>query len=203
MPQDLVETENEHRYRETREKDNVEAASRSQTSIASQPMSEQSFMQYILLVEERRQRDQEVQNKLMHLILSQNHEQGRDNGGRGVSMLDFQNTRPLPFASAAETMDAKDWLRDTERKLDAVCCNDEEKLWYTSYMFTGPAACWWEAVLAMKPPGSVITLTEFKERFRNTHVPNSIMELKRRESESVRQNYSLIFWYVREFSELF
>jgi hypothetical protein len=37
-------------------------------------------------------------------------------------------------------MDAEDWLRDTERKLDAVGCNDEEKLWYISYMLilTGP-----------------------------------------------------------------
>jgi hypothetical protein len=33
--------------------------------------------------------------------MSQNHEQGRDNGGQGVSLSDFQNTRPLLFASAA------------------------------------------------------------------------------------------------------
>jgi hypothetical protein len=97
----------------------------------------------------------------MHHIMSQNHEQGQDNGGRVVSLSDFQNTRPLPFASAAKPMDAEDWLRDTERKLDAVDCNDEEKLWYISYMLTGPAACWWETVLTMKPPGSVITCAEF------------------------------------------
>jgi hypothetical protein len=54
----------------------------------------------------------------------------------------------------------------------------------------------------MKPPGSVITWAEFKERFRNTHVPDSIMVLKRREFESVRQNDFPILWYVREFSEL-
>jgi hypothetical protein len=48
-----------------------------------------------------------------------------------VSLSDFQNTRPLPFASAIEPMDAEDWLRDTERKLDAISYNDEEKLRYT------------------------------------------------------------------------
>jgi hypothetical protein len=138
------------------------------------------------LVEERRQQDEEVQNKFMHHIMSPNHEQGRDNGGRGVSASDFQNTRPLPFASAAEPMDAKDWLRDTERKLDVVGCNDEEKLWYTSYMLTGPVACWWETILALTPQRSIITWAEFKERFRNTHVTDSIIELKRREFESVR-----------------
>jgi hypothetical protein len=60
----------------------------------------------------------------MHHIMSQNREQGRGNGGRGVSLSDFQNTRPLPFASAAEPMYAEDWLRDTERKLDVVGCNN-------------------------------------------------------------------------------
>jgi hypothetical protein len=71
------------------------------------------------LVEERCQRDQEVQNKLVHHILSQGG-QGRDNEGRGVSLSDFQNTRPLPFASTLEPMDAVDWLRDTEQKLNTT-----------------------------------------------------------------------------------
>jgi hypothetical protein len=202
MPRDQVETENELRAREAREMENAEAAARSQASTSSQPVSEQKFMQYMQLVEERRQQDQEVQHKFMRHIMSQSREQGRDNGGRGVSVSDFQNTRPFLFACAAEPMDVEDWLRDIERKLDVVGYNDEEKLWYTSYMLTGPAACWWETVLTMKPPRSVITWAEFKERFRNTHVPDSIMELKRREFESVRQNDFPILRYVREFSEL-
>jgi hypothetical protein len=202
MPRDQVETENELITREAREKENAEAAARSQASTSSQPVPEQSFMQYMQLVEERRQRDQEVQNMFMHHIISQNREQGRDNGGRGVSLSDFQNTRLLSFVSTAKPMDAENWLRDTERKLDVVGSNDEEKLQYTSYMLTGPAACWWETVLTMKPAGTVISWAEFKGRFRNTHVPDSIMELKRREFESVLQNDFPILQYVREFSEL-
>jgi hypothetical protein len=69
-------------------------------------------------------------------------------------------------------------------------------------MLTGLATCWWEIVLAMKPQESVITWAEFKERFHNTHVPNSIMELKRRKFESVQHNDYPILQYVREFSEL-
>ena len=157
MSANQVETQNERRARETRQKTEAEAANRSQTSTDSQPMSEQSFMRFLQLVEERRDRDQEVQNKLMHHVLSQNRDQGQNNGGRGVSLSDFQNTRPLPFASTAEPMDAEDWLRDTERKLNAVGCNDEEKLRYTSYLLTRPTTTWWETMLAMQPPGSVIT----------------------------------------------
>jgi hypothetical protein len=60
MPRDRVETKNELKAREAREKENAEATTRSQALASSQPMSEQSFMQYMQLVEERRQRDQEV-----------------------------------------------------------------------------------------------------------------------------------------------
>jgi hypothetical protein len=80
--------------------------------------------------------------------------QGQDNGGRRVSPSDFQNTRPLPFASAAEPMDAVDWLRDTERKLDAVGYNDTEKLWYTSYMLIGLATCFFYMETVRQKPHS-------------------------------------------------
>ena len=79
------------------------------------------------LVEKGRKRDQENKNKFMQHSLSQTG-QGRDNGRSGESPSDFQNTRPVSFATAAEPMDAEDWLRDTERKLNTVGCNDEEKL---------------------------------------------------------------------------
>ena len=97
---------------------------------------------------------------------------------------------------------AEDWLRDTERKLNTVDCNDDKKLRYTTYLLTGPATSWWEGVLAMKPPEAVITWDEFKERFRNTHVPDRIMEIKRREFENLRHNDYPVLKYVREFSLL-
>jgi hypothetical protein len=153
------------------------------------------------LVEGRRQRDQEVQNKLVHHILSQGG-QGRDNGGRGVSLADFQNTRPLPFASTPKPMDAEDWLRDTERKVNTVGCSDDEKLRYATYLLSGPAAAWWENLLAIQPLGIGITWTQFKQKFRETHVLDSIMERKRREFENLKQNDSHVMRYVREFSVL-
>ena len=181
-----VETEDERRIRESREKADADTtASRNKASTQSQPVTQESFMQYMQLVEEGRRRDQEVQDKLVQHIMSQDRPRG-DNGGRGVGLAEFQNTRPLPFASAAEPMDAEDWLRDTERKLNTVGCTNEEKLRYATYLLSGPAASWWENIVNIKPPGVIITWMEFKVRFREAHVPESIMELKRREFENLR-----------------
>ena len=85
-------------------------------------------------------------------------------------------------------MDAEDWVADTERKLNTVGCCDEEKVRYATHLLTGPAASWWEAIVATLPADHVVTWEEFKKRFREAHVPESIMELKRREFENLRQN---------------
>ena len=47
-----------------------------------------------------------------------------------------------------------------------------------------------------------MTWAEFKQRFRDTHVPESIMELKRREFENLKQNDAPVMRCVREFSVL-
>ena len=113
MPVEHVETEDQRLAREAQQKQDADtAAARGEASEQSQPVTQQSLMQYLQLVEEGRKRDQENQNKFMQHILSQTG-QGRDNGGRGVSVSDFQNTRPVSFASATYPMDAEDWLRDT------------------------------------------------------------------------------------------
>ncbi|KAK1670560.1 hypothetical protein QYE76_058719 [Lolium multiflorum] len=64
------------------------------------------------------------------------------------------------------------WTRKigcTERKLNTVGCNDQEK---------------------------VFTWEEFKRKFRESNVPESIVELKRREFESLEQKDNAILTYV-------
>ncbi|KAK1663150.1 hypothetical protein QYE76_051309 [Lolium multiflorum] len=120
----------------------------------------------------------------------------------GVTLSDFQNARPLPFASAPEPMDAEDWLMDTERKLRTVGCNDEEKIRYATYLLSGPAASWWENLVAVHPPEKVFTWEEFKKKFRDAHVPESVVELKKREFDELHQNTAPIMQYVRDFNRL-
>src|SRR4051812_3355075 len=122
--------------------------------------------------------------------------------GGGVSLSDFQNASPLPFESPPEPMDAEDWLADTERKLKTVGFNEEEKLRYATHLLIGPAASWWENQLAMQQPGRDYTWEEFKQRFCEYHVPESVMELKRREFEELQQGYTSVMKYIRKFSQL-
>ncbi|KAK1679653.1 hypothetical protein QYE76_040501 [Lolium multiflorum] len=61
---------------------------------------------------------------------------------------------------------------------------------------------WWENLVAVHPPDKVFTWEEFKKKFRDAHVPDSVVELKKREFEELRQNTAPIMQYVRDFNRL-
>jgi hypothetical protein len=153
------------------------------------------------MADERQRMLIECQMKMMQDVMDRNHE-GHNEGVHGVSLADFLNTRPLPFASAPEPMDAKDWLLDTERKLNTMNCSDNEKLRYATHLLGGPAAAWWDNIVAIHPPGRVFTWEEFKQKFWEANVPESIMELKRTEFNNLAQKDKTIMRYVKEFTLL-
>jgi hypothetical protein len=56
--------------------------------------------------------------------------------------------------------------------------------------------------VAVHPFGRVFTWAEFKSKFREAQVPESIRELKRREFENLEQKDNTIMKYVRDFLAL-
>jgi hypothetical protein len=41
---------------------------------------------------------------------------------------EFQRTKPLTFSHSVEPMDADDWLKTVEKKLQVAQCNNREKV---------------------------------------------------------------------------
>jgi hypothetical protein len=69
---------------------------------------------------------------------------------------DFQCTKPPTFSYAVESMDADDWLKSVEKKLQVVQCNNHEKVLLPSHQLSGPAVDWWDAyVEAHEEPESI------------------------------------------------
>jgi hypothetical protein len=53
---------------------------------------------------------------------------------------DFQCTKPPTFSHSVESMDADDWLKTVEKKLQVVQCNNRERVLLASHQLVGPAA---------------------------------------------------------------
>ncbi|KAK1646343.1 hypothetical protein QYE76_064148 [Lolium multiflorum] len=179
--------------REAKQKQEEDEAARNQFPPPPPPMTQQNFLQYMQMMEERQRITLEQQNK----FFQQNKVERPEN--QGVTLSDFQNTKPISFTYAPEPMDAEDWLMDTERKLNTVGCNDLEKVRYATHLLCGPATSWWDNIVAVYLAGKVFTWEEFKRKFRESNVPESIVELKRREFESLEQKDKAILTYVRSF----
>jgi hypothetical protein len=55
-----------------------------------------------------------------------------------------------------EPVDADDWLKSVEKKLQVVQCNNREKVLLASHQFSSSVADWWDAdVEAHEEPESI------------------------------------------------
>ena len=127
---------------------------------------------------------------------------GAANNQPSSKMGEFMRTRPPTFTSAADPLDADDWLRTVESKLVIAQCTDEEKVLYASYQLQGAAAAWWENYQAMLPEGQTLTWAAFKEAFHDAHIPSSIMGIKRRDFYELRQGNQTVMEFLHRFNYL-
>jgi hypothetical protein len=58
---------------------------------------------------------------------------------------EFQQTKTPTFSHSIEPMDADDWLKTIEKKLQVLQCTNRERVLFTAHQLVGPAADWWDA----------------------------------------------------------
>jgi hypothetical protein len=74
-------------------------------------------------------------------------------------------------------MNADDWLKSVEKKLQEVQFNNREKVLLASHQLTGPIADWWDAYVEAHEEPDTINWNEFKTAFRSHHVPHGVIKL--------------------------
>jgi hypothetical protein len=94
---------------------------------------------------------------------------------------DFQRTKPMTFHHAMEPMDADDWLKSVEKKLEVVQCNNHENVLLASHQLSGPTADWWDAYMEAHEEPESINWLDFRAAFHAHHVPQGVIKLKKKE----------------------
>jgi hypothetical protein len=115
---------------------------------------------------------------------------------------EFQQTKPPTFSHSLKPMDADDWLKAIEKKLQVVQCNNCEKVLFASHQLEGPAADWWDAYVEVHEEPESINWQEFKNSFRSQNVPLGVMKLKKEEFKDLKQGSMLVSEYVTRFTQL-
>jgi hypothetical protein len=99
-------------------------------------------------------------------------------------------------------MDADDWLKSVEKKLQVVHCNNREKVLLAAHQLSSPAVNWWDAyVEALEEPES-INWPEFRAAFRAHHVPQGVIKLKKKEFHDPKKGSMSVNKYVTKFTQL-
>jgi hypothetical protein len=64
-----------------------------------------------------------------------------------------------------ELMDINDWLKNVEKKLQVVQCNNREKVLLASHQQIGSMSDWWDAYVEAHEEPESINWNEFKMAF--------------------------------------
>ena len=86
-----------------------------------------------------------------------------------------------------DPIEADDWLRTIEKKLEIAHCEDSDKVPFATHYLEGPAAVWWDNTKATWSSEEETTWEKFKEMFRKYHIPTGIMKVKQREFLALTQ----------------
>src|SRR3954470_20679440 len=152
-------------------------------------------MAEIMLEAERNRHDQ---TRLLECI-AQNTSRQQDSV---VTIQDFILLKPPVFRCPSEPLDADDWLRSLERKLETAHVAPGDRVLFAAYFLEGAALQWWENFLAMQPVCHVVTWQEFSDDFRGYHIPDQLMECKREEFCNLTQGKMSVHEYRTEFTRL-
>src|SRR3954465_8773549 len=128
----------------------------------------------ILLEAERNRRDQ---TRLLELI-EQNTARQRN---VVVSIQDFILLKPPVFQCSSEPLEADDWLRSIERKLETAHVDPNDRVMFAVYFLEGASGEWWENYVAMQPDGHVVTWKQFRDAFRGYDITDEMMERNKEE----------------------
>jgi hypothetical protein len=100
-----------------------------------------------------------------------------------------------------EPMDADDWLKSVEKKLQVVQYNNYEKVLLASHQLSGPAANWWDAYVEAREEPESINWTEFRAAFRAHYVLQGVIKMKK-EFQDLKYGSMSVFEYVTKFTQL-
>jgi hypothetical protein len=99
------------------------------------------------------------------------------------SLGDFQRTKPPTFSHTMEPLDANDWLKPVEKKLQVVQCNNREEVLLGSHQLSGPTAeLWdaymWDAYMEAHEEPEIINWPKFRVAFHAHHILQGVIKLK-------------------------
>jgi hypothetical protein len=132
----------------------------------------------------------------------QGHRQGHQGEDLQRKIERFIRLKAPTFDYSDDPLEADDWLKVIETKLDLTDCSDEECVALAAHQLAGSAKAWWDSYCDSHPDPAHITWLEFCEAFREHHVPRQLMVHKADEFRTMTQGTMKVEEYARHFTKM-
>jgi hypothetical protein len=119
-----------------------------------------------------------------------------------VTLQDFVHLNPAIFRNSTEPLNADDWLRDITFEMESANVAPANYVTFEAFHLKGPASQWWESHRRMLPAGTVVTWLEFQTAFHARHIPQRVMDKKKKEFRNLVQGKMTVDAYQRKFLNL-
>jgi hypothetical protein len=152
-----------------------------------------------------------VQTQLMQTIThmvaqnnNNNHRAQHHNVPEGFQkkVENFNKLRPPTFDNSANPMDADNWMREIEKKLELTELTEEECVIVAAHQLIGTASGWWDSYCDSHPDPLNIGWDEFVEAFRDHHIPEAVMDRKADKFRHLKMGGMSVQEYSNHFQEL-
>jgi hypothetical protein len=112
--------------------------------------------------------------------------------------------KPPTLEEAKEPLAADAWIKAIEAKFSVFIlpCSEERKASFAALQLRGAALIWWENFKTMIPAGHQITWAEFKQAFKEHHIPKGVMDRKMKEFLTLKQGSDTVGEYDKKFNAL-
>jgi hypothetical protein len=114
----------------------------------------------------------------------------------------FVRTRPTTFSQAKDPMEAEDWLKSIEKKLEIAHCTDQEKVHFAAHQLFGTTAEWWDTYDNSNQDVGAITWDEFNAQFRTHYVPRGTLKQKKKEFFELQHDGMTVNEYLNKFTQM-
>ena len=111
--------------------------------------------------------------------------------------------RPPTFDSSEDPLEADDWLREINKKLDIIHARGSDRVLLAAHQLIRTAGEWWDNYSHASENPKNIIWEEFQEAFHEYHIPEGIMEMKEEEFRNLKQGAMTVVQYIRKFMKLF
>jgi hypothetical protein len=99
-------------------------------------------------------------------------------------------------------MDADDWLKTIEKKLQVMQSNNREVVLFASHKLEGPASDLWDAYVDAHEEPASINWQELRIAFHLHHIPQGIIKMKKKKIQNWKQGSMSVSKYISHFTQL-